>query len=206
MMLNHDIPYFKCLVRRSHFTKTDADYTLFDNAYAFAIQSKANHILTFHVMTDYGMVRSRVPISEIYLCEPYADVPYHFKQLWDCFGEDVSVITYGFLQTKRAVVKLKDGTQTWATYMFTIDWNNNPYSNTPSDYKCGHVLASDDGYLVCMPNNRLYWRDSNWVTAKFNDWHTIKVDTVLPSVESVSDKWITQDTDCFYYDISNNEK
>jgi hypothetical protein len=133
-------------------------------------------------------------------------VPYHFKQLWDCFGEDVSVITYGFLQTKRAVVKLKDGTQTWATYMFTIDWNNNPYSNTPSDYKCGHVLASDDGYLVCMPNNRLYWRDSNWVTAKFNDWHTIKVDTVLPSVESVSDKWITQDTDCFYYDISNNEK
>lgn len=28
-----------------------------------------------------------------------------------------------------------------------------------------------------------------------------KVDTELPSVENQSDRWITEDTDSFYYDI-----
>jgi hypothetical protein len=34
----------------------------------------------------------------------------------------------------------------------------------------------------------------------------IKVDKVLPAVESVADKWITEDTDSFYYDISSASK
>jgi hypothetical protein len=58
-----------------------------------------------------------------------------------------------------------------------------------------------------MPNNRIYWRDSNWVTAEFPmDPKDIKVDKVLPAVESVADKWITEDTDSFYYDISSASK
>ncbi len=54
-----------------------------------------------------------------------------------------------------------------------------------------------------MPNNRIYWRDSNWVTADFPlNIKDIKVDKYLPSVESVADKWITEDTDSYYYDIN----
>jgi hypothetical protein len=146
------------------------------------------------------MVRSRVPISEIYLKEPINDVPYHFKQLWDCFGEDVSVIAYDFLKENRCQVVLRDKTKVWATYMFTVDWFNNPYSDEPSDYKCGHILVADDGYLLCMPNNRIYWKDSNWVTKEFPvKPQDIKVDTELLSVESVSDRWVAPDTDSFYY-------
>lgn len=201
-MLNQNIPYFKCLVRKSHFTKDDADQDKYDNAYAFAVQSKANYMLTFHVMTDYGMLRSRVPLSEIFIKEPVKDIPFHYKQLWDCFGNEATVLTYGFLETKRCLVKLKDYSEVWATYMFTVDWDNNPYSNEPSDYKCGHILKADDGYIMCMPNNRIFWRDSNWVTKKFNDWRKIKVDETLPSVESVSDRYITDDTNSYYYDIN----
>ena len=29
----------------------------------------------------------------------------------------------------------------------------------------------------------------------------IKVDTELPSVESVSDRWVSEDSDSFYYEI-----
>ena len=151
-------------------------------------------------MTDYGMVRSRVPISEIYLKEPKNDIPFYFKQLWDCFDENVSVITYDFLKSNRCEVILRDKTKVWATYMFTVDWYNNPFSDEPSDYKCGHILAADDGYILCMPNNRIYWRDSNWVTKEFPiPPQEIKVDTELPSVESISDRWIIDDTDSFYY-------
>jgi len=203
LKLNNNIPYFKCLVRQSFFTKKDDDKNIFHNAYAFGIQSVPSKILTFHIITDYGMVRSRVPLSEIYLKEPDNDIPFHFKQLWDCFGYDVSVITYDFLTENKCKVLLRDKTEVWATYMFTVDWFDNPFSDEPSDYKCGHILVADDGYLLCMPNNRIFWKDSNWVTKDFPvKPQNIKVDNHLPSVESVSDRWVSEDSDSFYYEIN----
>ena len=202
MKLNNNIPYFKCLIRQSFFTKKEDDKDIFHNAYAFGIQSIPSKILTFHIMTDYGMVRSRVPLSEIYLKEPKNDIPFHFNQLWDCFGYDVSVTTYDFLTENKCEVLLRDKTKIWATYLFTVDWYDNPFSDEPSDYKCGHILVSDDGYLLCMPNNRIFWKDSNWVTKEFPvKPKDIKVDTELPSVESVSDRWVSEDSDSFYYEI-----
>jgi hypothetical protein len=204
--LNENIPSFKCLVKASYFTKKSEDDNVYHNAYAFGIQSITSKILTFHIMTDYGMVRSRVPISEIYLKEPLTDIPFHMKQLWDCFSENVSVTTYEHLKEKKCQVILKDKSFIWATYLFTIDWYNNPYSDEPSDYKAGHILIADDGYLLCQPNNRIFWRDSNWVTKPFPvDPKEIKVDTILPSVESVSNRWITEETDSFYYNIDKND-
>lgn len=175
----------------------------YDDCYVFGVQSVSGSILTFHIMTDYGMLRSRVPISEIYLKEPTNDVDRHYKQLWDCFGEDVAVIKYDYLEGKRCEVILRDSSKVWATYMFTVDWWNNPYSEEPSDYKCGHVLVADDGYLLCQPNNRIFWRDSNWVTKEFPiPPKEIKVDNEKISVENTSDKWVSEDSDCFYYNIT----
>lgn len=202
-MLNDNIFSFKCLIRVEHLTKKEEDREKFHNAYAFGIQSVTGKILTFHIMTDYGMLRSRVPISEIFLKEPTSDIPSHYKQLWDCFSENVTTTKFEYLSDKRCQVVLKDGNKVWATYMFTVDWFSNPYSNEPSDYKCGHILVSDDGYLLCQPNNRIYWKDSNWVTKEFPiEKKNIKVDTVLESVESYSDKWVSEDGDSFYYDIN----
>lgn len=202
--LNENIENFKCFVRVSHFTKRKEDENKFHRAYAFAIQSVAGKILTFHIMTDYGMVRSRVPISEIFIEEPQNDIPFHYKQLWDCFSENVSVITYDYLYEKRCQVVLRDGKMIWATYLFTVDWFRNPYSDEASDYKCGHILIADDGYLLCQPNNRIYWKDSNWVTKDFPlDKNEIKVDDELLSVETVSDRWVTGDNNNYYYDLSD---
>jgi hypothetical protein len=201
-MLNSNIPSFKCLIRLYHFTKDEKDKNVYHNGYAFGIQSVEGKILTFHVMTDYGMLRSRVPISEIFLKEPVNDVPSHYKQLWDCFSQNVTTVKFDYLSGKRAQVVLKDGNKVWTTYMFTIDWFNNPYSDEPSDYKCGHILVSDDGYLLCQPNNRIYWKDSNFVTQDFPlEKKNIKVDSILESVESYSDRWVSEDTDSFYYNV-----
>ena len=206
MVLNHNIDNLKCLVRLSHFTHKEEDHDKFHNAYIFGIQSIAGKILTFHIMTDYGMMRSRVPLSEVFLKEPTADIPFHFKQLWDCFSENVSVITYNYLYERRCQAVLKDGTKVWASYLFTVDWYNNAYSDEPSDYKCGHVLVADDGYLLCQPNNRIFWKDSNWVTKDFPlDIKEIKVDKELLSVETVSDRWVSEDTDSYYYDINKHK-
>lgn len=203
-ILNANIDNLKCFVRLSHFTKNKEDENTYHKAYAFAVQSVAGKILTFHIMTDYGMMRSRVPISEIFLeRENNKDIPADFKQLWDCFSENISVITYDYLYEKRCQVALKDKSFVWATYLFTVDWYKNGYSDEPSDYKCGHILVADDGYLMCQPNNRIYWKDSNWVTKEFPEElrKRIKVDDDLISVETVSDRWVTGDSNNFYYDV-----
>jgi hypothetical protein len=206
MKLNANVSSFKAVVKKSYFTKNEADNDEYYNVYVFGVQSIAGKMLTFHILTDSGMMRSRVPLSEIYIQKPKKDVPFYYKQLWDCFSENVSVIEYDFLAYHRCQVVLRDGSKVWANYMFTVDWYNNPYSNEPSDYKCGHILSSDDGYLLCMPNNRIFWKDSNWVTKRLpEDLKQYKVDTELLSVENQSDKWITEDTDSFYYDIIENK-
>ena len=202
--LNADIPSFKALVRRSFLTKNDADRDEWEDVYVFGLQSSAGCILTFICMTSRGMVRSRVPLSEIYLDKPTRDIPFHYKQLWDCFSENVAVIEYSFLAHHRAQIVLRDGSLVWGTYMFTADWYNNPFSDEPSDYKCGHIFSADDGYLLCMPNNRIYWRDSNFVTKRLENPKQYKVDSELPSVENQCDKWVTEDSDAFYYDIKRD--
>ena len=202
-VLNENIDSFKALVPVSYFTKSD-DEGYYD-VYVFGIQSVAGKILTFHVMTDTGMLRSRVPISSIYL-KSGKDVPYHFKQLWDCFSENVSVTTYDYLVGKRCQVVLRDNTKVWATYRMTVDWYYNPYSDEPSDYKCGHILDADDGYLLCMPNNRILWKDSNWITKSLPpDLSIYRVDTELLSVESVSDRFVSSDGDGYYYTINQTK-
>jgi hypothetical protein len=207
MKLNSSIPNFKALVKKSFFTKDDNDSNEYYNVYVFGIQSFAGKILTFHVITDSGMLRSRVPISEIYTKVPTNDIPFYYKQLWDCFSENVAVVEYEFLAFHKAQVVLRDGSKVWATYILTIDWYSNPYSKEPSDYKCGHLLESDDGYLLCMPNNRIFWKDSNFVTKSLpDDLKQFKVDTELPSVENQSDRWVAEDTNSFYYDIIETNK
>ena len=208
MKLNSNIPSFKGLVRKSYFTKNDADKDIFFNVYVFGIQSCSGQILTFHVMTDCGMLRSRVPLSEVYTKVPTNDIPFNMKQLWDSFSENVTVIEYDFLAFHRAQIVLRDGSKVWGTYMFTVDWFNNPYSDEPSDYKCGHIFESDEGYLLCQPNNRIFWKDSNWVTKPLQeDLKQFKVDTQTISVENQSDRWVSEDGDSYYYDIINkNEK
>jgi hypothetical protein len=84
----------------------------------------------------------------------------------------------------------------------TVDWYKNAYSDEPSDYKCGHILIADDGYLLCQPNNRIFWKDSNWVTKDFPfEPSTFKVDNHIESVEAQSDKWVSEDSNNYYYDI-----
>jgi hypothetical protein len=154
-------------------------------------------------MVDNGMVRSRVPLSEIYTKNQQMIFHLILNNYGIVLVKMYLLIEYDFLAFHRAQIVLRDGTKVWGTYIFTVDWFNNPYSDEPTDYKCGHIFESDEGYLMCMPNNRIFWKDSNWVTKSLpKDLKQYKVDTELPSVENQSDRWVTEDGDSFYYDIN----
>jgi hypothetical protein len=203
-VLNADCPYFKVFVRRSYYTHNPKHDNIFDEAVAFGVQSVTNRILTFHCMWDFGMVRSRVPLSALYWKIPEKDIEPHFKVLWDCFSENVSVTQFEYLKGKRCQITLKDKSVIWATYFFTVDWYSNSFSDDPSNYKNIHVFFADDGYLVGQPNNRMEWKDQNWVTNPFPvDKKEIKVDKEFLRVETKSDRWVSENGNCFYYDINN---
>lgn len=196
-MLNANIPSFRAYVNTSWLTKELTD-TSRQECYVFGIQSVSGNILTFHIITTYGAVRSRVPLSELYTdLDTPKNIPYHYKQLWDCFSENVTVTQYDYLKNRKCQVLLKDKSIATATYLFTVDWYDNPYSDNAYDYKCAHILKSDDGYLLAQPNNRIIkWHDTNFCNGDGNatDW---KVDTEIPSVEHAP-KWI-DNTDLFQY-------
>ena len=200
--MNYNIPHFKCYVRESYFTKADSNQWYF--CIAHAVQSLPNKILTFNVLTEHGIHRSRIPLSEIFVEISNKDIPHDFKQLWDCFGYDANIIQYQLLT--RCQVILKDQTKIWAEYLFTIDWFNNAFSNDPTDYKCGHVLLSDDGYLLCQPNNRILWADTNFVTKELTPElaKSQKVDTEILSCE-ISSRWMSEDTNNYFYDVNRKD-
>ena len=205
--LNCDIPYFRALVRRSYYTHNPEHENIFDPVVCFAAQSVTNRILTFHAMFDFGMVRSRVPLSALYWKEPTEDIEPHFKVLWDCFGENFSVTQLAYLYGKRAKVILKDKREIWVTYCFTVDWFDNPFSNEPQDAKNMHVCRADAGYYVGQPNNRIVFADQNWVTRPFPvPPKDVKVDKEWLRVETFSDRWVSEDTDSFYYDVKLVER
>lgn len=206
-ILNSDISYFRAFVKRSYYTHNSEHDNIFDEVVAFAIQSVTNRILTFHVMFDFGAVRSRVPLSALYWKKPEKDIEPHMKQLWNCFSENVSVTQLSYLYGKRCQVLLKDKTWVWGTYQFTVDWYDNSFSMNPADYKNGHLISCDDGFLLLQPNNRIKFADMNWVTKEFPvQPQEIKVDKEFINVETISDRWISEDGDSFYYDINKEEQ
>jgi len=68
------------------------------------------------------------------------------------------------------------------------------------------ILIADDGYLLCQPNNRIFWRDSNWITNDFPIQPSeLQVDTELDSVETRSDRWVSDNSNSYYYNIKDRE-
>lgn len=207
--LNCGIEPFECYVDARRFHGGDESYLgKYYKVMAFAVQSVAGKILTFHVLTDFGMMRSRVPISALYWKEPEKEIPYDYLQLWDCFSENVAVTEYDFLCEKRCQVILKDGTKAWGEHTgINVDWYRNAYSDMPNQYKSGHLIALDSGHYALMPNNRILFKDMNFVTAPFPcDPKTFKVDNDLPSVETQSDRWVTDDNDAYYYGVVESKE
>ena len=200
--MNTNINPFYCYVRREHLFAYKSNFDEFEYAYAFAARSTPGRALTFHIMTEHGAQRANVPISALVHKTDAEKLRLDELELWDCFGDKISCITFNYLINKRCKVVLKNKNFAWGTYMMTFDWEDNPYSDTPNDYKNAHMIKLDNGCFALQPNNRILWRDSNFISdpLDINNLPKYKVDKQLFVCEN-ADKWTTENTDCFYYDI-----
>lgn len=203
-MLNISIPHFYAKLREEHLYQHDGREG-FQEVVVFGVQSVGGKAMTFHIMTEEGAVRSRVPIHMLAWKDTAERKSLDHLQLWDCFGESVSVVRYDYLSQSRVQVVFKDGTKEWGSYMMTFDWFNNPYSEEPSQYKAAHLIKLDGGNFSLQPNNRLMWKDMSFITKPFPEKPDWKVDDKDWVCEEVSDRWVVHhENDNYYYTVKES--
>jgi len=199
---NVSIPHFYAKIKLEHFYQHDSRDGLQD-VIVFGAQSVSGKALTFHVMTEEGAVRSRVPVHMLAWKELTEEFPLDYLQLWDCFGYNISTTVYDYLSQSRVKVVFKDGNIRWGNYMMTFDWYNNAFSEEPTQYKAAHLIKLDNGQFALQPNNRLIWKDMSFITKPFPEKPDWKVDDKDWICESVSDRWVMNkgDENQFFYSL-----
>jgi hypothetical protein len=201
--MNINIEPFYAYIKREHLFAYQSNFGEYESVYVFAARSVANRAMLFHCMTESGMQRANVPISALVHKRDAPQIDLDHLQLWNCFGPEMTVCKFGYLAGSRCQVVLKDRSWHWATYVMTFDWENNSYSLSPGDYKNAHLLQLDNGCFALQPNNRIYWRDSNFITQPLDTLGVIpnyKVDKDVFACER-SDRWTSEHSDSYYYDI-----
>jgi hypothetical protein len=164
-VLNADVPggHFYCLVRREYLHNLEAHHGEFEEAAVFGVCSVPNRGLTFHVLLKSGAQFARVPLHALAWKSDAPPRPLHVLQTWDCFGYQFSAHRYAHLDQRECCAYLKHGERADGVYLFTVDWLENGYSDTPDQHKCAHVLKLDDGNFAALPNNRILWRDASFI-------------------------------------------
>lgn len=200
--MNINIEPFYCYIKKEHLFAYESGFGEYEWVCVFAARSVSSRAMLFHVMNEFGAQRANVPISALVHQTDSPDIPLDSLQLWNCYGNEMTVCKFNFLENFRCKIILKDKTFVWGTYMMTFDWENNMYSLTPHDYKNAHLIKLDNGCFALQPNNRILWRDSNFITKPIDtsNMPKYKVDKQEFICER-SDRWTSEHTDCFYYDI-----
>lgn len=164
--LNCDIPVFECLVRNEFLYNFKKGQGEFSKAVSFAVASVPGRAVGFHCLLDNGACYGRLPIHALTWAPPKTKPIENVSelQLWDAPSEHISCITYDFLKESRCHVLLPGGEQN-GTYMFTLDWFGNSYSESAGSigWKSAHFIKLDNGYFALQPNNKILFHNPSWV-------------------------------------------
>jgi hypothetical protein len=100
------------------------------------------------------------------------------SQIWDCYGDQFSVIKYDYLNNQTAEIR-RSGE--FGMYLFTAVPMNDGYTMDPSQSKEFMFIELDNGRLCIMPTNELRFHDKSYTEG---DWPTnIKLNTTSWRVE-----------------------
>jgi len=179
--LNVSIPEFYCLARKEFFYNLEKGFGEYEEVMVFGARSRPGRALEFHVMTDAGMQFLGLPVHA--LCWKPCEAPRLLSvALWDCFGTDIGVTKFDYLEDLRVSFRSEDKTTHEGNYMMTFDWTDNAFSDEPSQRKNAHLIKVDNGTFALQPNNRILWKEASFTIKKpVLDW---KVNTHVFSSEN----------------------
>jgi hypothetical protein len=130
-------------------------------------------------MLECGAVwRSVPPHALAFSTDPTPEWALQDTQVWDCYGDQFSVVCYDYLNTQRAEIR-RSGE--FGRYLFTAIPMNDGYTMHPSQSKEFMFIELDNGRLCIMPTNELRFHDKSFTEG---DWPTnIKLNTKSWRVE-----------------------
>lgn len=128
----------------------------------FGIVSAAGEALGCHVLLENGAVIHDLPL--IALCSqpnPTARPTIEEAVGWDCFSDEAEVVEYDYLADRPVEVLSRDHKRTGirGRAWFAVDWVGDGYSRDPAQRKHLHIIATAQGTLMAVPQDRLLWCD-----------------------------------------------
>ena len=212
--LNANIPVQYAQIKKEYLYDLKKHHGEVCDCIIFGISCITGRAILFHALMENGAIFYRLPISAfIQRGFDRTRVPEQRLdelELWNSFSYYPAVTTYDFLSGSSGKYIGKDKKWYYGRYLFTIDWAhpdanilNSDHSEIPHEHKCAHILALENGNYAAQPNNRLIWDISSFtVKDDIPDW---KVQTSEWDVED-SNKFRTEDTDKYFYEIEEKKK
>jgi hypothetical protein len=205
-MSNPNTPPVECLVRGEYLRNLEDSHGKVFPCLIFGFSSIPSRVPLFHFLMEDGGIWWRMPVSA-FCWKPDAEaMPLDELVLWDSFSYHASVTVFSVLRNKRMQYTSRRGKVYGGEYLFTIDWFggdpnilNTGFSEEPGQHKCGHFIKLDNGNYAIQPNNRIFVKDPSF-TVKTEPVINRKLNTRVWTVEN-SPKWITEDSDDYYYGV-----
>lgn len=157
-----DTPYTPVWVRNEFLFNQERGHGEFTEGVVFGFRSEPARVPMFQVMLANGAQWARIPIHA--LCnKPCDPLPLNLSVWWDCYGYHCAVHQFAFLQRHRVSALGRDKVIRHGTYLFTVDWVRDGWSELPDQHKNHHIIVLDSGPWIAYPNNRLLWDDPSWI-------------------------------------------
>jgi hypothetical protein len=204
--LNTPIPVVEAFVRGNFLRNNEDSHDKKFSCYIFGMCSIPSQAPLFHFVMEDGGLWWRMPIHAFCWKENAPEQELDELVLWDSFSYHVGVTSYPILKNKVVKFISRRREKYQGKYLFTLDWASSSdasetdfgLSEFPSQHKCGHFIAMDNGNFAIQPNNRLTVHDPSF-TVKENLVINRKYNTTLWTAERNA-RWVTPDTDIMNYD------
>ena len=196
--MNADLPrHFYAYVRDEFLRGLASGHGRASRCVVFGLASVVGRALGFHVLLANGAQWARVPLHAL-VADPEAPrLPLSDLCLWDCFGYDLEAHEFAYLRGLDVDVRIG---KKWlpGSYVCSLDWKGNGFSESAEQHKVMHLIALDNGCYALQPNNRTRWHEASFTTKPFDLEKPPKyrVNTFTWSAET---RRHAEDSDAFFY-------
>lgn len=160
-----NIPHHIYCWVESYFIRKDVKPNVFEPCIWFGLHSKPGHAWGCHVMLECGAIYRGVPPHALaFNTIPDQNWKLYDSQIWDCYGDQFSVIKYDYLCNQRIEIKHNN---LLGRYLFTAIPMNDSYTEHPSQSKEFMFIQLDNGRLAIMPTNEMRVHDKSYTEG---DW------------------------------------
>lgn len=209
--LNTPIPMVEAFIRGNFLRDQQDSHDKKFPCYIFGMASIPGQAPLFHFIMEDGGLWWRMPIHAFCWSEDAEEQELDELVLWDSFSYYVGVCQFPWMKNKRIKFTSRRRKEYNGRYLFTLDWGSEDegmvdYSlaEVPSQHKCGHFIAMDNGNFAIQPNNRLRVHDPSFCVKPDQLVIHRKYNTTLWTAER-NDRWVTPDTDIMEYDHTDRD-